>query len=282
MDTQAIRHFYEAGHTSIKYALGDVDIYGNVFHEWYELYLLMQGDVEYINSRARRSICPGQLVIIPPGEYHQFLVLDNIQRYERCVIDIKPEFLPQDIPNSVLHTGGVLTLPAGHRILSDYRYLTECLTRTPNTDLFYILPALATDIIFLLKNTAATETLSSGNLRPASLRLIEYIDAHYTEPLSLEEIARECFLSVSSICHLFREDFGISIKKYILQKRMNGARLALLAGGSCNEVSISFGFSTYSEFYRAYRQYYGCAPSETDKQPANGSRRAVKRGKSDD
>lgn len=276
MDTQAIRHFYEAGHTSIKYALGDIDIYGNVFHEWYELYLLMQGEVEYISSRTRRSIRPGQLVIIPPGEYHQFLVRDDMQNYERCVLDIKPEFLPRDIPNPVLNTGGLLTLPADHRILSDYRYLTECLTRTPNTDLAYILPALATDIIFLLKNTVKTETLSSGNLRSASLRLMEYIDAHYTEPLPLAEIARECFLSVSSVCHLFREDFGISIKKYILQKRMNGARLALLAGGSCKEVSISFGFSTYSEFYRAYRQYYGCAPSETDRQPANGSMREAK------
>ena len=276
MDTQAIRHFYEAGHTSIKYALGDIDIYGNVFHEWYELYLLMQGEVEYISSRTRRSIRPGQLVIIPPGEYHQFLVRDDMQNYERCVLDIKPEFLPRDIPNPVLNTGGLLTLPADHRILSDYRYLTECLTRTPNTDLAYILPALATDIIFLLKNTVKTETLSSGNLRSASLRLMEYIDAHYTEPLPLAEIARECFLSVSSVCHLFREDFGISIKKYILQKRMNGARLALLAGGSCKEVSISFGFSTYSEFYRAYRQYYGCATSETDRQPANGSMREAK------
>ena len=81
--------------------------------------------------------------------------------------------------------------------------------------------------------------------------------------MSLEKLAAECFLSVSAISHIFKEDFGISIKKYILQKRVIGAHQALTAGSSSKEISLAFGFPDYSAFYRSYKQYFGYAPSET-------------------
>ncbi len=39
---EPLRKFFKSGHASIKYAMGQIDIYGNVFHECYELYLLHQ------------------------------------------------------------------------------------------------------------------------------------------------------------------------------------------------------------------------------------------------
>ena len=99
---EPLREFFESGHTSIKYAVGQIDIYGNVFHECYELYLLLQGDVEFINSHTRQNIHPGQLVIIPPGEYHQFLVHSDMQAYERCVIDVWPGLLEKSVLRDAL------------------------------------------------------------------------------------------------------------------------------------------------------------------------------------
>jgi len=261
--SQPLRKFFESGRTSIKYAMGQIDIYGNVFHECYELYLLLKGDVEFINSHTRQNIHPGQLVIIPPGEYHQFLVHSDMQTYERCVIDVWPGLLEESVLRDTLCGKELLTLPTDHRIRCHYQYLMDCLTAEREADLAYILPAVVTDILFLIKNTSGDPALSPGKLRTVSLHLMEYIDAHYTEPLYLEELAARCFLSVSSVSHIFKEDFGISIKKYILQKRMIGAHQSLMAGSSSKEVSLAFGFTDYSAFYRAYKQYYGYAPSET-------------------
>ena len=260
---QPLRQFHKTEHTSIKYAMGQIDIYGNVFHECYELYLLLQGDVEFISSHTRQNIHPGQLVIIPPGEYHQFLVLSDMQTYERCVIDVWPGLLEESVLKDTLRSRELLTLSADHRIRTHYQYLTDCLLAGREEDLAYILPAVVTDILFLIKNTSGSHVLSPGKLRTVSLQLMEFIDAHYTEPLSLEDLAAVCFLSVSSVSHIFKEDFGISIKKYILQKRMISAHQALAAGGSSKEISHALGFTDYSAFYRAYKQYYGCAPSET-------------------
>ena len=44
---------------------------------------------------------------------------------------------------------------------------------------------------------------------------MHYIDEHYTQQLDLSSLSRRFHISVSSLCHIFKEDFGISIKKYI-------------------------------------------------------------------
>ena len=261
---ETIRKYAESSHTSLKYAVGEIDIYGNVFHNCHELYFLLNGDVEFISSYTRQTIHPGQLVLIPAGEYHQFLVHSDIQTYERCVLDVWPDFLPEDILHSILAVGKLFALPADHRIVTHIQYLIQSLSACSKEDFSCILPAVVTDILFLIKNSSRMETLSPGKLRPVSLQIMEILDAHYREPLSLEEIAGKCFLSVSSVSHIFKEDFGISIKKYILQKRMIGAQRALMAGMGSKEVSLAYGFAEYSAFYRAYKQYYGVAPSHTE------------------
>ena len=261
---ETIRKYAEGGHASIKYAIGEVDIYGNMFHNCHELYLLLHGDVEFISSHTRQTIHPGQLILIPAGAYHQFLVRSDMQSYERCVLDVWPGLLPENVYRSILSSVKLLSLPSDHRIYTHIQYLIQSLSIWPDEDFSCILPAVATDILFLIKNSSRLETFSSGKLRPVSLQIMEILDTHYREPLSLEEIAGKCFLSVSSVSHIFKEDFGISIKKYILQKRMIGAQQALLTGMSSKEVSLAYGFTEYSTFYRAYKQYYGVAPSHID------------------
>ena len=77
---------------NFKYAKGEIDIYQKMFHESFEIYLFLGGDVEFINNHTRRKLNPYELVIVPPGEYHQFAVRGELELYERCVIDIAPDF----------------------------------------------------------------------------------------------------------------------------------------------------------------------------------------------
>lgn len=92
---------------------------------------------------------------------------------------------------------------------------------------------------------------------------MKYIDEHYTEKIDLNSLSQMFHFSVSSLCHVFKSDFGISIKKYILQKRINGCHLALLQGEHSEAVCEAFGFSNYSTFFRAYKKQFGVAPSKS-------------------
>jgi len=246
-----------------KYAKGKTDIYGRMFHECYEIYLLLGGEVEFLNDHARQKLAPFQLVIIPPGEYHQFITTNDIDNYERCVLNIYPEFLEGTILNDALSGKELLSLTESDRIIKHFLYLNECLFSVSECDFSHILSAVATDIVFLIKNNQNAQELFHGNLCHLSLNLMNYLNEHFAEQLDLEMLSRTFYCSVSSLCHIFKRDFGISIRKYIIQKRMNASNIALQRGEKPEEVSIKYGFSNYSTFYRDYKKYFGIAPKDT-------------------
>lgn len=250
-------------YVNFKYAKGKTDIYGKTFHGYYEIYLFLNGNVEFINNHTRHILMPFQLVIIPPGEYHQFAVKDDIDSYERCVIDVYPELLESAILKKALSGKELISLNKTDRLTNHFFYLIECLSSVDNSDFSHVLTAVATDIIFLIKNSVETQQLFHGNLSPLSLKLMDYINEHYTEHLNLNMLSDVFYCSVSSICHSFEKDFGISIKKYIMQKRINAANMAIQRGEAPEAVSAEYGFSDYTTFFRNYKKHYGISPSKS-------------------
>jgi len=157
----------------------------------------------------------------------------------------------------------LLSLTESDRIIKHFLYLNECLFSVSECDFSHILSAVATDIVFLIKNNQNAQELFHGNLCHLSLNLMNYLNEHFAEQLDLEMLSRTFYCSVSSLCHIFKRDFGISIRKYIIQKRMNASNIALQRGEKPEEVSIKYGFSNYSTFYRDYKKYFGIAPKDT-------------------
>lgn len=258
-----MKEYRTSKYINFKYTNGKTDIYGKMFHNYYELYLLLDGNVEFINNHTRQIIKPFQMVIIPPGEYHQFVVTGNVDHYKRCVIDIHPAFLEADILKTAFARKELLSLTESDRITKHFLYLIDCLSNINKSDFSHIVSAVTTDIIFLIKNDSHAQELFRGNLCNLSLSLMNYLNEHFSEQLNLDLLSRKFYCSISSLCHIFKKDFGISIKKYIIQKRMHTANMALQRGEKPEEVSIKYGFPNYSTFYRDYKKYFGMTPSET-------------------
>lgn len=263
-----MREWRNGNFVNFKYAKGKTDIYGRMFHDYYEIYMLLDGEVEFINNHLKQKLNPFQVVVIPPGEYHQFAVYGDIENYERCVINIYPEIAEKNILKSALSDRELLSFTENDRIIKNFLYLTDCLNDVSKTDFSYILSAVATDIVFLIKNSTDTKEIQTGNLSQLSLKLMDYINEHFREELDLKILSSLFYCSVSSLCHTFKKDFGISIKKYIIQKRLTASHIALQKGKKPEEVSIKFGFSNYSSFYRDYKKHFGVAPSQTYKKPS--------------
>ena len=258
-----MKEYRSSQYINFKYAKGKTDIYGRMFHDYYEIYLLLRGNAEFTNTHMKQTIVPFQMVLIPPGEYHQFVVNENIDNYERCVINIYPEFLPLDILKTAFCRKELLTLSESDRITKHFAYLMNCLSSVDESDFSHILSAVATDIIFLIKNSFEAQEVFNESFNHLSFNLISYIDEHFTEQIDLNMLSNRFFCSVSSLCHIFKSNFGISIKKYIIQKRINVAKIALQRGEKPEEISVKCGFSNYSTFYRDYKKYFGVTPSET-------------------
>ncbi len=258
----------EYQNVDFRYTKGGIDIFlDKQFHDYYEIYLLLNGDVEFLNDHNRIKISPYSVVIIPPGEYHRFIVTDNqVDAYERCVLNIRPELLDGTVLKDALNDKELLILSPNDRIAENFFYLKDAMVKNDETDFKYILSAVAVDIVFLIKQSMATaDDKSYNHLNSVSFQIMGYLNKNYKNNIALSDVAKSVFLSVSAVSHIFKKEFGVSIKKYITEKRMNMIHTSLQNGKKPQEVAVEFGFNNYSTFYRSYYKYFGKAPSQMKK-----------------
>ncbi|MBQ9976038.1 MAG: helix-turn-helix transcriptional regulator [Clostridia bacterium] len=96
-------------------------------------------------------------------------------------------------------------------------------------------------------------------------RIYKYIDYHLGEKLTLESLARIGDISVSKLCHDFKRCYGKTVMGHIIDKRLDWARVYILANPSAltKEVARLSGFDDASYFCRAYKKKYGHSPSRS-------------------
>jgi AraC family transcriptional regulator len=98
--------------------------------------------------------------------------------------------------------------------------------------------------------------LVSGGLTPWQLRLARFtINANLDGDFSLEQIARECRLSVSHFARAFTRSTGISPHRWLMQRRVEVAKdLMLTTDSSLAEISLRCGFFDQSHFTRVFNE----------------------------
>ncbi|PLX38492.1 MAG: AraC family transcriptional regulator [Hyphomicrobiales bacterium] len=103
------------------------------------------------------------------------------------------------------------------------------------------------------------------------LAMIELMESHLAEPLTLAQIADKTGLSRRHVERLFRQLLGRSPARYYLDLRLDRARHLLLQSDmSIVEVAIACGFVSASHFSKCYRELYGRSP-QADRRQAGGS-----------
>ncbi len=91
---------------------------------------------------------------------------------------------------------------------------------------------------------------------------LEYIGYHYASPsFSVKSISEYCFISESYLRKLFSDKLGRSPFRYITDIRMQKAQMLLHEKRPIGEIAHLVGYSDVYQFSRAYKRYYGYAPS---------------------
>ena len=95
------------------------------------------------------------------------------------------------------------------------------------------------------------------------LAICHYINEHFTENLTLEEVASLAGFSKYHFTRLFRQYADTSFYKYLNQRRIDHAKTLLLDPGlSVIEVALASGFSSLSAFLRMFKLLNHCTPTE--------------------
>ena len=94
-------------------------------------------------------------------------------------------------------------------------------------------------------------------------RALAFVCGHFTEAITLSEVAREASLSKFYFCRLFHREMGLSFREYLQGLRVRRAG-TLLADPrlSVTEVAYAVGFNDLSHFIKVFRKIVGIPPSE--------------------
>lgn len=99
---------------------------------------------------------------------------------------------------------------------------------------------------------------SNANMK----KLLDFIEEHYTEPLSLTELARHFHFNPSYLSSLFTAHNKEGFKEHLNKIRTDKAAELLRAGEApISEISSMVGYGDHSYFCKVFKKYTGCSPS---------------------
>jgi AraC family transcriptional regulator, arabinose operon regulatory protein len=94
-------------------------------------------------------------------------------------------------------------------------------------------------------------------------RVRSVLDEQYRDPPSVHELATMVGLSSSRLAHLFREEVGMSIRSYVVARRLHVAALLILQTDErISQIAYSVGFNDVSNFNHAFKKLHGRSPGQ--------------------
>jgi len=131
-------------------------------------------------------------------------------------------------------------------------------------------------VSFICNNRHNYSALLDDRSRPVASwqvrRAEEYIEAHWDQPITIEELARVTSASARSIFHQFKRSRGQSPMAFVKEVRLRHAREMLKRtdhGRSVTETAVACGFGNLGHFAGDYFKRFGERPSDTIKRSKN-------------
>jgi AraC-like DNA-binding protein len=232
-------------------------------HAEYEIYYFISGDVEYRIEGRRFIMAPESLLLIPPNCFHGVTV-KSAEPHRRVSIHFLSDFLDETERNLLLkmfHARRVYypdlsRFAIGFLIQSvlDCKKMKGPLQKT----------ALKHRAISLLTHIYQIRSRDITDSAPVNERIqaiLWYLNSNLQTNISLEQIVRRFQVSRNHLNVLFRKETGTTINQYIRIKRLALARQEMRNGCNAEEAAYKAGFHDYSNFYRAYKAFFGVMPS---------------------
>ena len=100
------------------------------------------------------------------------------------------------------------------------------------------------------------------------LQILEYVNSHFREEISLETVARAVGVHPVTVSKLLSKQTGISFAAHLQYQRCSyGAKLLLASNLRVSEIALEAGFGSTRSFHRAFRAIYGRTPTQYRQEP---------------
>lgn len=103
----------------------------------------------------------------------------------------------------------------------------------------------------------------NSDLQDTCRVILEYINNHFTEDISLDSLSNSLNISKYYISHIFSEKIKTSFPSYLNRCRIDYAKNLLRnTGDSVTKIGFDCGFNSSRTFYRAFKECYSMTPKE--------------------
>ena len=230
-------------------------------HGNYEILFVYSVEEAYFNIGGfKYSLKSFDFVFIKPTTIHN-LTIPYPQNYERCGIYFAYGAIPEELRSSVNNFNRIYHFEKNNPVFKIMDSISDA-EKTFSKDDFkkYLNFALVQRLYPLKYLTTDSGTVGISN--DVIDKIIRYIDEHVTEPLNAEILSEKFFVSKSWLSHNFKNYLGISLKKYINQKKLLTIENLIPTGLSITQLSEGYSYNNYATFFRQYKQYTGKKPND--------------------
>ncbi|MGM9589803.1 MAG: AraC family transcriptional regulator [Faecousia sp.] len=238
-------------------------------HHYAELFYIVAGDGQF---RLEDKLCPvkaNQLVVVNPNVVHTEVSYEA-HPLEYIVLGI--EGLELSMTSEQQDRYQILDYRGSGDVLTCLRNI---MLETQSAQPGYETICQAYMEILILRLMRSASFSVSTPLPPASHQcaaIRHYIDTHYKEPLSLEDLARETHINKFYLAHAFKDEYGMSPINYMISRRIGESRYLLQETNmSMSQIARVLGFSSASYFSQSFRRAEGISPIEYRKKKSGGS-----------
>lgn len=236
---------------------GEKDIHTGVEVVW-----LIKGSATFMTEKHCEDVSDGTLIIIPSRTFHQFkcekkdyftFITINVREYND-----ERNYLLQGMGEAFVFTDGnspyIDIIKKIEKVLREKEDSLDV-----KTWLYCTCMAMFAQMRFS-GDYFGQENLS-GSHSPLIADVLAYIEANLLSDITVNDIADNMCVSASTLFHSFKKEMGISVYKYLVQKRLILAAKLIDEGERPTEIYYKCGFKDYPNFFRAYRNMFGITPA---------------------
>jgi AraC-like DNA-binding protein len=242
------------------------------FHSTYEIYYLMSGQREFF-IKDRTILAPeGHIVIIAPNILHRTMNARK-PKHERFIVNIhesmmtaaygeRPEILRPLLEREYL----VFACSPQDRLFIDelVRNILRELEQRPAGFEMYVHTLVLQMLIVCsrhIRDRQLEPMTSPSPMHDRISEIVRYMNRHYMDDLSLQQMAEKFYISPYYLSRLFKEATGFTFVEYLNHVRVKEAKKLLESSSlKVNQISRKVGFGSVTHFGRVFKEISGHPP----------------------
>lgn len=244
------------------------------WHEAAEILFYLNGSPDISIDGVHYPLALRQAVFINPGQVH---MTHSRETPMFLCIHLDENIIQTCLPETQLHP--VWCIP-GHipdKKQEEYQKICSLLERMTrlymeNADFFSMeASGLALQVYALMqRHFSQKETpdhkRADNQARERIRSVIDYVQEHFKEPVSLDDICGFVNLNREYFCRFFKKYMGMTFLQYLNEVRITHIYHDLLqTDRNVAQIAEENGFLNLKLFYREFRKIYGCTPMEVRK-----------------